>query len=274
MKTKIVATILAKNESDIIAQTIEHHLCNGVSQIILTDNNSTDDTIKIAERYPEVIEIIKEEDDTHNQSKHVTKMAKIACKLHPDWIVHLDADELWGGFENLNKMEYEAISCETMYLHPPINEKFSLNSFKNFFNFDNIPISQEAKIMHRPINDIEICHGNHGIVGKICNPTKKIYRHHYPIRSLNQWIKKSEGHLSLKRRGSCCERWEKWYNKLVSKELENDYSTITQLWYNYLSNNNRDDFISLIEFWCTTEVVNYFKQNNYTPSIGEWPCII
>ena len=103
---KIVATILAKNEEDIIAENIEHHIEQGVSQFIVTNNNSTDHTRSIVEKYPEVAEIIDEPGDNHHQSKWVTRMAKMACKLNPDWIVHLDADELWGGFFHLRFMKH------------------------------------------------------------------------------------------------------------------------------------------------------------------------
>ena len=45
---KIVATILANNEEDIIGQMIEHHIHQGVQSFIVTDNNSTDRTAAIA----------------------------------------------------------------------------------------------------------------------------------------------------------------------------------------------------------------------------------
>ena len=51
---KIIATILAKDEEDIIANQIEHHLEQGVFKILLTDNNSTDRTREIASKYKEV----------------------------------------------------------------------------------------------------------------------------------------------------------------------------------------------------------------------------
>ena len=98
---KITATLLAKNEEDIIGANIEHHLSHGVDCFIITNNNSTDKTRQIVEKYPEVKEIIDENEDDHNQSKWVTRMAQIACKMETDWVVHLDADELWCGLTEL-----------------------------------------------------------------------------------------------------------------------------------------------------------------------------
>jgi glycosyltransferase involved in cell wall biosynthesis len=264
---KIVATILAKNESDIIGQMIEHHLCHGVSKIIFTDNNSTDDTRKIAEKYPEVIEIIDEPDDTHNQSKHVTKMARLACKLNPDWIIHLDADEFWGGLSNLRMIDSDIVSCETMYLHPPV-EHFSISNMRYYLDFDHLPIPQEAKIAHRPDPNIEITHGNHGVVGRDGLYTRKIFRHHYPIRTLEQWERKAKGHLCLNKRNSSCARWENWYNSI---SLRNDYNKITSLWKSFIEHQDSESFMSLMKFWAAQDMMSLFENSNMLPKIGEWP---
>ena len=263
---KIVATILAKNEEDIIGQMIEHHLSQGVSQIIFTDNNSTDNTRSIVEKFPEVVEIIDEKDDAFHQSKWVTRMAKMTCKLDPDWVIHLDADEFWGGLHNLRSMQCDSVSSEAMYLHPP-TEEFSLNNMRFYLDFDKLPIPQESKIAHRPDPNIEILHGNHGIAGKNCTSTKKIYRHHFPIRSFSQWKSKASGHLSLVKTNSTCVRWENWYNSASQEE----YSKITNLWNSFCVNQNKDDFISLIRYWSTDEMVNLFETNDMMPIIGEWP---
>jgi len=263
---KIVATVLAKNEADIIGQMIEHHLSSGVSKIIFTDNASTDNTRKIAEKYPEVVEIIEEQDDTHNQSKWVTRMARLACKLNPDWIIHLDADELWGGFSCLRTFEGSIASCETMYLHPPIKQTFSLDSMKYYLNFDHLPIPQESKVAHRPDPDIEITHGNHGVVGKSYGQTKHIYRHHYPIRSLEQWESKASGHLCLMRRNSSCTRWENWYNS----DLKDDYNNLTNLWKSFIDKQDHDVFISLMKFWATPDMIQLFQNEKITPNVEKW----
>ena len=43
-KEKIIMTILAKNEIDVIEENIKFHLKQGIDFIIATDNNSTDGT--------------------------------------------------------------------------------------------------------------------------------------------------------------------------------------------------------------------------------------
>lgn len=270
-RPKIVATLLIKNEADIIAKTIEHHINQGVEKFIVTDNNSTDATKSIVEKYPEVVEIIDETDDTHNQSLWVTRMARLACKLTPDWIVHLDADELWEGLFSLRAMNASVCSCERMYLHPPCGIEFDFQQMRFYLDFDHLPIPQEAKVAHRPDPEITIQHGNHGVVNAKPHTTLAVYRHHFPIRSLTQWQRKSESCLSLRKRNSICARWEKWYNWLENKQLSDKFQILINAWANYRLKPNYEAFRSLLEFWATDEMNEFFLKNQeLLPKVGEW----
>jgi glycosyltransferase involved in cell wall biosynthesis len=263
--TKIVATILMKNEEDIIAANIEHHIQQGVSQFIITDNNSSDKSRSIAEKYPEVVEIIDEPENTHNQTKWVTRMAQMACKLSPDWIVHLDADEFWCGLMGLREVQAKVAGCERMYLHPPGGE------MTHYLDFDRISIPQECKIAHRPDPTFVITHGNHGVEN--CDDiefTKKVYRHHYPVRSYEQWARKARGHEALSSRRSICARWEKWYNLLQEGMLEKEYQKLTSLWEEMIRSPQHDKFLDILDFWATPEMITFFKNNPELPRIGEW----
>jgi glycosyltransferase involved in cell wall biosynthesis len=263
---KIVATILAKNEEDIIGQNIEHHIEQGVSQFIVTDNNSSDRTRQIVERYPEVVQIIDEPEEDHNQTKWVTRMAKQACRLQPDWIVHLDADELCCNLYNLRRIQSSVVACECLYLHPPHED------MRYYLDFDHIPIPQECKVAHRPDPTFVITHGNHGVEGIEAEHTRLIPRHHYPIRSYEQWVRKAKGHLALERRNSPCTRWEKWYNLLAKGKLEEEYKRLLQLWSEWTQNPEaHTNFIEILQFWATPEMTEFFKNNpEMIPMIKEW----
>lgn len=98
LKRKLVMTILARNEEDIIDQHIKFHLSHGVDFFIATDNGSTDKTKDIFLKYQEkgVLHLIEEKDHNYNQDKWVDKMIKIARKQYDaDWIINSDADEFW-----------------------------------------------------------------------------------------------------------------------------------------------------------------------------------
>ncbi len=272
-RQKIVATILAKNEEDIIGRMIEHTVKQGVSQIIFTDNASTDRTREIAASYPEVVEIIDEPGNDHNQTKWVTRMARLACKHNPDWIVHLDADELWCGLQNLRHFDTPLVRCERMYLHPPISWDFDINKSRFYLDFDHLPIPQECKIAHRPIPDVVIDHGNHGISSPCSySTTTDVYRHHYPIRSYNQWERKCLGHEALQRRGASCERWEMWYNYMTNQNLGTRFTRLVRIWKLMIEDPQPELLHGLMEFWATEEVLKFFRNNtDMMPRVGEWP---
>lgn len=269
----IVATILAKNEADIIGTTIQHHLEAGVSKIIVTNNNSTDNTRAIAEKFPEVVEIIDEPGDDHHQSKWVTRMARLACKLKPDWIVHLDADELWGGLMNLRYFPERAISSNKMYLHPPVQDGFDLMAMSHYLDFSTVPdFEEECKVAHRPDPDITITHGNHGIEGSTTVFTSQIFRHHYPIRSYSQFSRKAvEGHASLKRRGAICKRWETWCEAYDRGELKQVWNELLNAWDSMRSNPNHTNLHRLLRHWSTEDVISFFQKDRPLPIIREWP---
>ncbi len=95
---RIVMTLLVRDESDVVAATIEHHLAAGVDFIVVTDNGSTDDTVDILLAYQDVgvVELIHESETNYDQDRWVTRMARRAAVEHrADWIINCDADEFF-----------------------------------------------------------------------------------------------------------------------------------------------------------------------------------
>jgi glycosyltransferase involved in cell wall biosynthesis len=270
----IVATILCKNEEDVIAANIEHHVNQGVKNFIVTDNNSKDKTKEIISKYPEVVELIDETDDDHHQSKWVTRMARLACKFKPDWIIHLDADELWGGLSQLSRFDYKAFGSTSMYLHPPCRCQFDVNKMSHYLDFDDVTnLPGECKVGHRPDLDVVITHGNHGFENNwSVFYTKKIWRHHYPVRSLAQFERKAvAGHEALLRRNSVCERWQRWYNLSQSAQLGPFYNKICDSWDRMIQQPNTEDLTNMLELWSTPKVIRFFQESGVLPTIGQWP---
>lgn len=270
---KIVATILAKNEEDIIGSNIEHHINQGVTHFIITNNNSTDKTKNIIEKYPEVVELIEEQGEDHNQSVWVTRMARLACKINPDWIIHLDADEFWCNIPELRYIKNQYIGNAKCYIHPPRNCEFNFEKLRYYLDFNDHQLHAESKVAHRPDPDIVITHGNHGFEGykEIAWP-HNIFRHHYPVRSYDQFVRKCvDGHNALKKRGVTCDRWSRWKELYDQSLLKNEYNEICSCWERLIEKINQKDLFKIIEFWSTKEIVNYIKNNNITAKIKEWP---
>ena len=95
---KLVVTVMVRDEVDIIAAMVEHHLAQGADLIIATDNGSVDGTAEVLQRYADLGVLELHHDPVFRKQQHavVTGMARRACTEHgADWVINADADEFW-----------------------------------------------------------------------------------------------------------------------------------------------------------------------------------
>ena len=95
---KLVLTLLIRNEEDILRENILYHLEQGVDFIIAMDNRSTDASRDILNSFEQqgVLKVLTQDEDTYDQSRWVTQMARLATTEYAaDWVINSDADEFW-----------------------------------------------------------------------------------------------------------------------------------------------------------------------------------
>ena len=78
---KLVLTLLARDEADVVDAHLAFHLNAGVDFVVATDNGSEDGTTEILERYERAghLHLIREPGADMRQSEWVTRMARLAA---------------------------------------------------------------------------------------------------------------------------------------------------------------------------------------------------
>lgn len=93
---RVVALLAAFNEERFVAACVEHLASQGV-ETYLIDNDSTDATVEIAERYRSRGLVGVEtfpRDGAYRWLRLLRRKAELAATLDADWFVHVDADEI------------------------------------------------------------------------------------------------------------------------------------------------------------------------------------
>jgi hypothetical protein len=94
----IIGTLMVRDEVDIIAAMVEHHMAQGLDLLIVTDNGSVDGTTEVLREYADTGFVELHHDPVHLKQQHVlvTRMARRARTEHgADWVINADADEFW-----------------------------------------------------------------------------------------------------------------------------------------------------------------------------------
>src|SRR5215813_1892108 len=95
---KLVMTLRARDEADVVDAQIAFHLNAGVDFVVATEHRSTDGTREILETYAAdgVLHLLREDDDRMDEGDWATRMSRAAAaEFGADWIIPSDADEFW-----------------------------------------------------------------------------------------------------------------------------------------------------------------------------------
>lgn len=237
-KIKLVMTLLVRDEGDIIEQNICFHLNHGVDHIIAMDNNSVDSTTSILKKYESSgrLTYFKQTDNTYEQSKWVSQMAKYAVKeLGATHLIHGDADEFWlpqsGNLKDNLPIGNEVYYVDSLsYLPPTLIERvLSLRcvvtnpipyhaQVDRELSYRYLLYKYQPKIITTS-HFTDIAQGNHDVltgdkIKKINLNSVKI--HHFPIRSYRQFRNKViNGGMSYKNNPTqdyaIGWQWNEWY---------------------------------------------------------------
>lgn len=209
---KLVLTVLARDEADVIDAQVAFHLNAGVDFVIATDNNSRDGTTEILETYARdgVLHLIREPAEGLRQGEWVTRMARLAATQYgADWVINTDADEFWwprGG----SLKEVLAAVPDTYGIVQAFWRSFVPRPDDGSFFAERMTarLSQHApindptsfyrpvvKVAHRGDPKVMVARGNHALADSplltfaTWHPIEVL---HFPLRSRAQWMRKVE----------------------------------------------------------------------------------
>ena len=209
---RVVVTVLARDEADIIDDQVAFHLNAGADFVIATDNTSRDGTTAILERYARdgVLHLIREPAEGLRQGEWVTRMARLAAEEYgADWVVNTDADEFWwprGGSlkEVLGAVpqEYGVVQgfWRSFVPRPDDGQPFAERMTARLAQ--HAPINDPTsfyrpvvKVAHRADPHVTVGRGNHALADssvRTLTTWHPIEVLHFPLRSKAQWMRKVE----------------------------------------------------------------------------------
>ena len=90
---KIVAMYRIKNEERWIEKSLKitSEICQ---EIVILDDGSTDDTLKICKKFPSVVDIHSQTNLPFDETRDKNILLKMAMKLNPDFLLSVDGDEI------------------------------------------------------------------------------------------------------------------------------------------------------------------------------------
>jgi hypothetical protein len=244
---RLVLTLLVRDEVDVVAAMIEHHLAAGVDHIVATDNGSVDGTVDVLAAYRDagVLELIHEPAQTYEQARWVTRMARLAASEHgADWVINADADEFWWPRDSDSLVtalavlpkRYGTVTAprENLVAEPgrsgPWPQRLVLR--------DLLSLHQRggrigSKTCHRAHPEITIEQGNHALAGPGLGtpwPGSPITILHAPDRSYEQFANKIRvGGSSLASNPELATgfgwHWRADYERLLDGTLEQEWQS-------------------------------------------------
>jgi hypothetical protein len=203
---KLVMTLLARDEADIVESWLAFHLNAGADFVVATDNRSADGTTDVLERYAREghLHLLREPGEDLRQNEWVTRMARLAATdFAADWVINSDADEFWWPRGASLRDVLDAVPARygtvgaflRVFVPRPVTGDTVFERMTVRFSA-LAPINDPAslykpirKVIHRAHPEIQVTRGNHALVDSPFAPLRgwfPIEVFHFPLRSLAQ----------------------------------------------------------------------------------------
>lgn len=189
----VAATLLVRDEEDIIGPVLHNLRENGIEHILAADNMSEDGTRGILELYGCDIH-----DDTNPVHDHASKATMLAHMAHErygaEWILPVDADEVWYWTDGTLAEFFAQCEADIVqatgwdHLVTDDDSPTEPNVVKRITHRRQAP-QKLAKVAYRWHPNIECHMGNHDVTRPGVKVAGLNYRH-FQYRSYEQMVRK------------------------------------------------------------------------------------
>lgn len=241
---KLVMTLLVRDEADIVAANIRHHLAAGVDFIVATDNGSTDGTVEILEGFERdgVLHLRHDANDTFDQARLTTEMARLAReRFAADWVLSNDADEFWVGpiRETIERAPANLLFCRRANRVAPREESWSFAAARHLVvkPDDEAPAellrSIPPKVLVRAADLIGLTQGCHNAEMRDARPAaaREILIRHFPVRGRDHFVRKATAGGAAYARNTALDprlgaHWRRWHRAIQGGRLDEEYARV------------------------------------------------
>ena len=237
-------TLLVRDEAEIVAANIRHHLASGVDHIVATDNGSTDGTAEILEGFAKdgVLHLRHDPDDSFDQARLTTEMADIArTRYGADWILSNDADEFWCGplRAAIAGTQANLLFCRRANRVTAPDEAWSFAAAKHLVARPRGDARTELlrpiqpKVLARAADLVRLTQGCHNAEMRDPRPAiaREILIRHFPIRGRDHFIRKATAGGAAYARNDRLDpklggHWRSWHAEILAGRVEAAYASV------------------------------------------------
>jgi Glycosyl transferase family 2 len=207
---KLVLTLRARDEADVVDAQLAFHLNAGVDFVVAADHRSEDGTTDVLESYASAgyLHLIRRDSDEMREGEWATEMARLAAsRFNADWVISSDADEFWWPRGERLKDVLASVPDRYGVVRALLRQFVPRPDDGSFFAdrmtvrvSGSAPINDptslfrpNTKAIHRGNPNVVLSAGAHEIVRPLLLPLRGWYPIellHFPLRSIEQTLRK------------------------------------------------------------------------------------